>query len=128
MFALVAIALGLGALYGWLIGHWFGRVVALIPIAIVLALIGFSAGSEIKFTPPVPQHLVAVKSQVEPGATDPFSVALRGAEQEVADQAKKDREQPIPSSAVEGLCALIGVGAAWFVSGIPLYYRRRNTA
>jgi hypothetical protein len=32
-------------LYFWLTGHWFARVVALFPIAILLGLMGWAAGS-----------------------------------------------------------------------------------
>jgi len=72
MVVIAGLVLGLAALYFWLIGHWFGRVIGFLAFAASFGLAGLAIGG--------------------PGA------------------------------------AAVAVVVAWFVSGIPIYVRRRQAA
>jgi len=74
----VGVVLALVALYFWLLGHWFARVVAFLLFVVLFGLIGS-----------------AFTGSLGPAATNHGWVGF-----------------------------LIGGVVAWFVSGIPIYYRR----
>jgi hypothetical protein len=44
MVILIGIVLALGALYWWLLGHWYARIIMLFPFAALFGFIGIAAG------------------------------------------------------------------------------------
>jgi hypothetical protein len=99
MTILIGVGLALAALYWWLIGHWFARVVMWFPIAAVLC-----AG--------------AWYGSVNPA---PLAFLLPSFLQEFTSPAAHPGRTLLAS-------AVLGIVAAWFVSGIPIYYHRHRPA
>ena len=148
MFVLViGLAAAIAWLYFWLLGHWFARVLGFLAFAFFLAGAGGLAGKQLS-------QLTAVNTFVGDARYHGPKVATNCPPKipvALCDPHKKPAEEDMYSSPEAFLRAttseplrvepvvpavyaaafpiagmFIGVIAAWFVSGIPVYYWRRR--
>ena len=124
MAILIGIAAAVAVLYVWLAGHWFGRVLMFLLLAVGFGLLGASAGANVQFgqTQPVAAVYEAPRPKGPPVSEG----------QAIADAYRALPESntpalaPIPSPALEIIGALIGIALAWPISSIPIYYKRNQ--
>jgi hypothetical protein len=112
MHILIGLVLALVLLYHWLLGHWFARVVAFFPIAAVVGFVGWMVGMGLQ-PEPTAEQLRDARYHVAGGYSDDAAVS---------HYARAHQSEGIPT-----LGAMGGIAAAWFISGVPIYWRRRQT-
>jgi hypothetical protein len=141
MAILIGLVVFLIAIYFWLIGHWFARVM----VFLVLAIAGVAAGGSAaayygeQWAASQTPSVIAVRKAYPPGAeneTDADGVpTVEALKAKVAKMAKDLHwQQPVPpprpSPKAPALLVVLGCGVgavlAWPLSGIPVYYRRRQ--
>ncbi len=137
MVALLSICLALGVLYFWLLGHWFGRVLAFLIFAALFGMMGGSLGAHID------SDMSATVASGAPPAPLPGSRLYDAAHMTMEGFAKKygpmtdedflaqigavaPAKKPEPRPAFPIIGFILGTALAWPISGLPVYYHRRQ--
>jgi hypothetical protein len=149
MIYLLWLVAGAVLLYFWLTGHWFARVVALFPLAVVLGAMGYAAGEHLQPIAALaaPDGVVVAQAPKDPCTQTnlPPGVVARAWNPDTRICEDLDSTDafltgklpapgwtPVPppaqpkSTTFAVIGCLAGAIAAWFVAGIPVYVRRRK--
>jgi hypothetical protein len=137
MVALLSTCLGLGVLYFWLLGHWFARILAFLIFAALFGMIGGSLCAHID------SDISATVASAPPPAPLPGSRLYDAAHMTMEDFTKQygpmthedflaqigavapaKKPEPRPAFPIVGF--ILGAALAWPVSGLPVYYHRRQ--
>lgn len=113
MHILIGLVLACGLLYFWLAGNWFARVLTFLPLAVLFAVL-CGAGGKAAFHPTfTPAQIAQFRYE--------FTTSVRLSDEEVSERAFNHS-----GPGIGYLTGAMGIVAAWYVSGIPIWYWRRR--
>jgi hypothetical protein len=119
MHIIVGLILALTLLYFWLLGHWFARVVTFLGLTVICGFAGYLAGAQMADHA---RNHVVIPGKFIPATHNPADVMSYFDLQEPPRVIVDEPPSPVPS--IVGVA--LGAGFAWWISGIPVYWNRKQ--